>query len=109
MTTWLWTFAGTLAIESLVVAALCVGCRVPRARLARWLQVCVATNLLTHPVGTVLLWTTPVDWFVVEVVVVVVEALWYRAILGVSGLRAAAVAGAANVASAAFAILWFAR
>lgn len=97
--------AMTLAIELAVVAA-----AAPRDCRRLVLTVCLALNLLTHPMATLLSWRWQVDPFTLEGLVFFFEWLGYAQLLGLRPVGALRYALLPNVLSAAAGVaLWFAR
>lgn len=84
----------TLAVELAVVAMLSPA---PRREA---LRACVALNLCTHPLATLLGWSLPTDeTLVLELVVFAGEWVGYSRLLRLSPLRALRLALPANAAS----------
>ncbi|MCB9883764.1 MAG: hypothetical protein H6832_02105 [Planctomycetes bacterium] len=90
-TPWL---ALTLALEGAVVALLIRGEGRRRA-----LQACIAINLLTHPIATLAVLEAGLNVVPVELVVIAVEVVLYRQILGLSTKRAITLGVLANLVS----------
>jgi hypothetical protein len=90
----------TLAVEAPLALALAGSTR--RGEVTR---ACLALNLVTHPVATGLAWLAGADWLALELGVLAVEALGYRAVTRLTWPRAALVSVAANVSSAATGLL----
>ncbi len=84
----------TLASELPIVA---IALRGPHR--ARALRVCVAANLLTHPLATLAAWHLSLDVFWIEAVVTLVEAYAYERLARATMLRSLLVAIVANALS----------
>jgi len=92
----------TLAIECRVIAAIA-----PRGERRNYLAVCLALNLLTHPLATLLSWRWGADILLIEGLVLLVEWLGYARLLGLSTVRSLWCSFATNLCSAAIAfVLW---
>jgi len=102
--TYLRLLAATLLIEAPLAAALAGRGR----RRDTWIA-SVALNLLTHPAATGLTWLAGASWLPIELCVVAVEALGYRALTPLGRGRASAIALAANVLSALAGVLLLMR
>ena len=87
--------AVTLGLESLVVLSLS-----PGGRRRRALHCCLALNLFTHPLATLILLHANAPLALLEVVIVGVEYLGYRKLAGLGPRRAILLAVVANVISA---------
>lgn len=97
--------ATTLGIEVAVVAA-----AAGRDLRRRAITTCLALNLLTHPMATLLSWRWQVDPFTLEGLVFFFEWLGYGQLLGVRPVGALRYALLPNVLSAAAGVaLWLAR
>lgn len=94
----------TLAIEALLVAV-----AAPRERRRPAVCACLALNLLTHPMATLLSWRWQVDVFSLEAMVFLFEWLGYAQLLRVGALPALRYAFLPNLATAIVGVgLWFA-
>jgi len=95
----------TIAIELTVVAAMS-----PRGRRKDVLAVCLALNLITHPLATLMSWRLGADFVSLEVLVFFCEWLGYSRVLRLATLPALRLAFFANLCSALAGIgLWVAR
>lgn len=94
----------TLAIESAIVAA-----AAPREDRRAALRACLALNLLTHPMATLLFWRWQVDVLSLELLAFFLEWVGYADILRLGKVAALRYALLPNLLSAlAGAALWFA-
>lgn len=94
--------AATLAIELAVVAA-----AAPRGVRRRALTVCVALNLLTHPMATLLCWRWQVDPISLEGLVFLFEWVGYSQLLRIGPLAALRYSLVPNVLSTLAAFAWW--
>lgn len=95
----------TLVLEFLVVRMLT---RPPERAQAQ--KVCLALNLFTHPVATILLWQWSLGVLLVEVLVLLCEWLGYMQLLGRTPGRALGLALAANLVTwIAATLIWIAK
>lgn len=85
----------TLAIEAPVIAA-----AAPRRHRRATLAFCVALNLVTHPIATLLSWRFGADVLVLEAAVILAEWLGYELLAGLRTGAALRCAVLANLASA---------
>lgn len=93
------TLASTVSIEAPLVAAFG-----PRRDTLAALRAAVCVNLASHPPATALAGLAGVDWLLVEVLVVVFEALALRAALGWPARQAWGLSLAANSVTAGLAL-----
>lgn len=94
--------AATLLIEVVLVAAAAT-----RDRRRRAVTVCVAVNLLTHPMATLLGWRWQVDLLPLEMAVFLFEWLAYGQLLGIRLLPALRYALLPNAVTALLAFaMW---
>lgn len=92
---WPAAFALTCAVEVPIVVAMA-----GRGRRRRTVADAFAANLLTHPLAWLLVGHGILPWLVVEVLVLLVEALVYRGVTRLPPARAFAAAGLANLITA---------
>jgi len=95
------TLACTVSIEAALVAAFG-----PRRDTLAALRAAVCVNLASHPPATALAALGGVNWLLVEILVVIFEALALRAALGWPARRVWLLSLAANSVTAALALLW---
>lgn len=93
-------FFVTFALEAVVMILLC-----PRGLKLRRIPDVLFVNLITHPIGTVLVADFGWPWPLVETGVLVTEATLYRFVSGFTKSRAVLVAVAANAATALLSFL----
>ena len=89
----------TLALEVPLAGAVA-----PRGLRRRTMAAAVALNLCTHAAASAAAWFLGLDWFALEVAVVVLEAIGYRTLVTLSLARALGLSVCANLLSAAAAI-----
>ena len=92
---WPAAFALTCAVEVPIVVAMA-----RRGRRRRAVADAFAANLLTHPLAWLLVGHGILPWLVVEVLVLLVEAIVYRTVTRFPPARAFAAAGRANLITA---------
>lgn len=90
-----------LTIEALVVAGVA-----PRGRRRAAVRACIALNLLTHPLGTLLAWRTDCDPLLVWLLEFLIEWIGYARLLQIPTAQALRYATLPNVL-AGIAGLWF--
>ena len=90
----------TLGLESLVVLSLS-----PRGQRRRAFHACLALNLLTHPLATLVILQANAPFSLLQVVIIGVEYLGYRSLVGLGAPRAICLAVLANSLSAVVEIL----
>ncbi|MCA8963516.1 MAG: hypothetical protein H6838_09685 [Planctomycetes bacterium] len=100
---WFTGFLLTLAIEVPLVAAFA-----PRDQRRHTAGIAAAVQLLTHPLAWLAVTTGALDWWTIEVLVVLVEGAAYALAVG-RPLRAFGVSLLANTVSAAAGLLVLAR
>jgi len=93
----------TLLLEAAVVAAIA-----RRGERALVVRVCLALNLLTHPLATLLRWQWQPEVLATEALVVFCEWLGYAQILRCTLPRALWFATAANAVSWFAGVVWWA-
>ena len=91
----------TLAVELPVVAV-----AVPGHRRGFLLAVGLLLNLFTHPLACAAYWTGSVPFTLLEILVIVVEAVGFRLVGRLTWIRATGLAIAANTLTAAMSWLF---
>ena len=74
----------------------------------RALRVCVAANLFTHPLATLLMWRWNPDLFTVEALVAALEFACYVRIVPLSAGRAFGLALVTNLLTMLVGLFWWA-
>ena len=95
----------TLVIELAIARAFVAGTHLVRSVRRRTLLVCIAANLLTHPVVTLWTWQVPIAWLPLEILALLVELFVYLRIVPLHAGRAVLIAVCANFATAALALV----
>jgi hypothetical protein len=95
--------AATVALELLVVRGVA-----PAPSRRRAATVCIAANLFTHPLATLLLWHWYADLLVIEALVTTLEFGCYVRLVPMAPARAFALALLANLLTAFAGLLWWA-
>ena len=95
--------AATIVLEGIVV-----GIVAPAPLRRRALAVCVAANLFTHPVATLLMWRWSADFLAIEALVAMFEFGCYVRIVPLATVRAFGLAVVANFLTMCAGIFWWA-